>query len=246
MLNVILLDSAIELIPSEISSSKEIQKHAGRRGKKPIDLLLDQTHHGRAMTKIENSKRRGRPDIAYHCLLSLLETPLCKEGLLTVNVHLQDGRIVEVNPSVRLPRNYDRFVGLIEQLLKEGRVPPDGEPLMRITNHTLQELLSSIRGAADSSVSILCTLGGEHTSIDELGGILPTDASVPVTVGVGAFSHGDLSQEIKDAFEAHIELDKDMMMAWHICAEVIWMYSWRVGVVKSRYAQISLPETHQK
>ncbi len=246
MLHVILLDSAIELIPSEISSSKEIQKHAGRRGKKPIDMLLDQTHHGRAMTKLENSERRGRPDIAYHCLLSLLETPLCKEGLLTVNVHLQDGRIVEVNPSVRLPRNYDRFVGLIEQLLKEGRVPPDGEPLLKVTGHTLQELLSSLRGAADRTVSILCTLGGKPTSIDELGGLLPADASVPVMIGVGAFSHGDLSQDTKDEFTTHIELDKDMMMAWHICAEVLWVYSWRVGVVKSRYAQVPIAENSQK
>ncbi|MFX1264504.1 MAG: 16S rRNA methyltransferase [Promethearchaeota archaeon] len=242
MLHVILLDSAIELIPSEISSSKQIQRHAGKRGKKPTDMLLDQTHHGRVMTKLENSERRGRPDIAYHCLLSLLETPLCKEGLLTVNVHLQDGRIVEVNPSVRLPRNYDRFVGLIEQLLKEGRVPSDGEPLLRISNNTLQELFSSLRGAADRGVSILCTLGGERTSVDELGKILPIDSSVPVMIGVGAFPHGDLSQETKDEFETHVELDKDMMMAWHICAEVIWMYSWRVGVVKSRYAQTSHPE----
>lgn len=242
MLHIILLDSAIELVPSEISSSKQIQKHAGRRGKKPIDTLLDQTHHGRAMTKLENGERRGRPDIAYHCLLALLETPLCKEGLLTVNVHLQDGRIIEVNPSVRLPRNYDRFVGLIEQLLKAGRVPPDGEPLLRVTNHTLQDLLSSLRSAAERGVSILCTMSGKRTSIDELGKVLPSDTSVPVTIGVGAFSHGDLSQDIKDEFEAHIELDKDMMMAWHICAEVIWMYSWRVGVVKSRYAQASLPE----
>ncbi len=246
MLHVILLDSAIELVPSEISSSKQIQKHAGKRGKKPIDMLLDQTHHGRAMTKLRNGERRGRPDIAYHSLLSLLETPLCKEGLLTVNLHLQDGRIIEVNPSVRLPRNYDRFVGLVEQLLKEGRVPPGGEPLLRVTDHTLQELLSSLGGTADRRISILCAMGGKPTSIDDLGKILPTNESVPVIVGVGAFSHGDLNQEIKNEFEEHIELDKDMMMTWHICAEVIWMYSWRVGVVKSRYAQTSASETGQK
>jgi rRNA small subunit pseudouridine methyltransferase Nep1 len=246
MLHVILLDSAIELIPGEISSYKEIQKHAGRRGKKPTDMLLDQTHHGRAMTRLENGERRGRPDIAYLCLLSLLETPLCKEGLLTVNVHLQDGRIIEVNPSVRLPRNYDRFVGLIEQLLKKGRVPLEGEPLLRVTSHTLQELLSNLRGVADRKVSILCTIGGKRTSVDNLAEVLPADTSVPVTIGVGAFSHGDLSQDIKSKFETHIELDKDMMMAWHICAEVIWMYSWRVGVVKLRYAQTSVLETDEK
>jgi rRNA pseudouridine-1189 N-methylase Emg1 (Nep1/Mra1 family) len=86
-------------------------------------------------------------------------------------------------------------------------------------------------------VSILCAIGGERTSIDGLQKLFPDDVSVPVTIGVGAFSHGDLNQDIKDEFEVHLELDKDMMMAWHVCSEVIWMYSWRIGVVKSRYAQ---------
>ncbi|RDE15127.1 MAG: 16S rRNA methyltransferase, partial [Candidatus Thorarchaeota archaeon] len=66
MLHVILLDCALELVPSEISSFKEVQKQAGRRGKKPNEILLDQTHHGRAMTKLDRADRRGRPDIVFH------------------------------------------------------------------------------------------------------------------------------------------------------------------------------------
>ncbi|MHA2432743.1 MAG: hypothetical protein ACXADO_05895, partial [Candidatus Thorarchaeota archaeon] len=107
--------------------------------------------------------------------------------------------------------------------------------LLRITNHTLQELVSCFRGSGASETSILCIEGGSRTTIDDLGTGLPADTSIPVTIGVGAYPHGDLKQGIKDEFKTHIELDKDTMMAWHVCAEVIWTYSWRVSVVKSRY-----------
>ena len=95
----------MELVPPELSAVKEIQKHAAKRGKKPTELLLDQSHHGRAMTRLKDGLQRGRPDIVFLSLLTIMETPLCKSGNLTVHLHLQDGRIVEVSPEVRLPRN---------------------------------------------------------------------------------------------------------------------------------------------
>jgi rRNA small subunit pseudouridine methyltransferase Nep1 len=235
MLHIILLDCALELVPREISSLKQIQKHATRRGKKPFELLLDQTHHGQSMTKLPDSERRGRPDITFLSLMSILETPLCKEGLLVVHLHLQDGRIVEVQPDVRLPRNYDRFVGLVEQLLLEGRVPPQGDALLHVTGDSLEDLMSKIKQASDASTTILAIEGGQKTSIEILQGLFPQDPSIPVIVGVGAFPHGNLAEETASMFEDHLELDREVMMAWHVCSEVLWTYSRRVGVINSRY-----------
>jgi rRNA small subunit pseudouridine methyltransferase Nep1 len=237
MLTVILLDCALELVPSEISSFKEIQKQASRRGKKPNEILLDQTYHGRAMTKLDQSDRRGRPDIVFHSLVTLLETPLCKEGLLQIYMHLQDGRVVEVNPEVRLPRNYDRFVGLMEQLLTEGRVPVAGEPLLQITSLTISSLVSKLKEKHTETKTILAIEGGKETGVQALGNLLPNDASVPVIVGIGAFPHGDLSDDIKQLFNNHLELDREVMMAWHVCAEVLWIYSERIEVIRQRYAR---------
>lgn len=236
MLHVILLESAIELVPKNLTSTKLVQKHASRRGKKPNQLLLDQSHHGQVMTKLENGDRRGRPDIAFLCLMAMLETPLCKQGLLTIHLHLQDGRVIEVNPSVRLPRNYDRFVGLFEQLLMRGQVPPDGEFLLRVRTETLPEIISKLRDVNTQSISTLCIEGGTQTTINGLETIFPEDALVPVILGVGAFPHGDLSKEVKTLFQTHIELDPEVMMAWHVCAEVLWVYSLKMGVVKARYS----------
>jgi rRNA small subunit pseudouridine methyltransferase Nep1 len=238
MLTVILLDCALELVPSEISSFKEIQKMASRKGKKPNEILLDQTYHGRAMTKLDNSDRRGRPDIVFHSLVTLLETPLCKEGLLQVYIHLQDGRIIEMRPDVRLPRNYDRFVGLIEQLLILGRVPSEGESLLQISKLTLSSLLSKLKAGHSDIKAILAIEGGEKTGIQGLRNLLPDNPSVPVIVGIGTFPHGDFSDEMKQLFDIHLELDRDVMMAWHVCAEVLWIYSERIEVIHRRYSSI--------
>ncbi|MBW9140788.1 MAG: hypothetical protein K1T65_03670, partial [Candidatus Aramenus sp.] len=39
--NVILLDSSLELVPSEISNHPSVVKNAKKRGKKPTEVLLD-------------------------------------------------------------------------------------------------------------------------------------------------------------------------------------------------------------
>ena len=234
MLHVILLNCALELVPRELAGKKQVQRHANRRGKKSMELLLDQTHHGPAMTKIQDGKRRGRPDIVFHSLMTLLESPLCKGGLLTVHLHLQDNRVIEINPEVRLPRNYDRFIGLIEQLLIKGRVPLDGKPLLVVTEMTLSELISTLTEKS-GSLSLLAVEGGQRTTIDALGAIIPKDSSIPVVVGIGAFPYGDFPDTIKGLFKTHLELDKEVMMAWHVCGEVLWTYSLKVGVIGQRY-----------
>lgn len=229
MLHVILLECAIELVPRELTSLKEIQANARRRRKKPGQLMLDQTHHGRAMARLDGMEKRGRPDITFLSLLSILETPLCKAGLLTVHLHLVDGRVIEISPDVRLPRNYDRFVGLFEQLLMNGRIPPEGEPLARMIDTSLPDLIGNLAAGSGESLVLLAIEGGIKTSAESLRNMLPQDSTMPVILGVGAFPHGDLSDSVKELFSTHLELDKEVMMAWHVCAKVLWTYSWRVS-----------------
>ena len=240
MLHMLLLESALELVPSEITGLKEIQRYAALRKKRPQEVLLDQTHHGRSMTRLMEAERRGRPDIVFISLMSMLESPLCKAGLLTIHMHLRDGRIIEVSPEVRLPRNYDRFVGLVEQLLVSGSVPQEGPPLMRIVRKTLPELVTELGQGQTNPLSILTTENGTATTIEALGTLLPAVPSVPVIVGVGAFPYGDFKESTSKLFTNHISLDNEVMMAWHVCAEVLWTYSSRIGVPRSRIAGMSV------
>jgi len=225
----------MELVPTELSAVKAIQKHASKRGKKPTELLLDQSHHGRSMTRLEDGLQRGRPDIVFLSLMTMMETPLCKSGNLTVHLHLRDGRIVEVSPEVRLPRNYDRFVGLFEQLLTKGRVPIDGTPLLNVTRKSLPDLIREFKGGHPEALAILAIENGMKTTTSTLQSQFPSDSSVPVIVGVGAFPHGDFSEDLKKLFQKHIELDTEVMMAWHVCAEILWMYTARFGIIDERY-----------
>ncbi len=240
MLHVILLDCAIELVPLEIRSVKQIQQYASRRKKRPDTILLDQTHHGQAMLRLTGHERRGRPDIVYLSLMTLLESPLCKSGLLTIHLHLQDGRIIEVKPEVRLPRNYDRFVGLIEQLLITGKVPPKGNPLLHILDISLDELLQKLVDGHEHALRLLAAEDGIPCTPTDLESLLPADASVPVILGVGAFPHGDITPSVVSLFTKAICLDSEVMMAWHVCAEALWTYTNRIDVINKRFSSSGL------
>lgn len=47
------------------------------------------------------------------CLLTLLDSPLNKAGLLQVYIHTTKGVLIEINPHVRIPRTFKRFSGLM-------------------------------------------------------------------------------------------------------------------------------------
>lgn len=51
------------------------------------------------------------------CLLTLLDSPLNKAGLLQVYIQTAKGVLIEVNPSVRIPRTFKRFSGLMGALV---------------------------------------------------------------------------------------------------------------------------------
>lgn len=228
------MECPLELVPPELTRLKEIQRYASQKGKKPPEILLDQTHHGRSMTRIQDSDRRGRPDIVFLSLMSMLESPLCKEGMLTIHLHLQDNRIVEIRPDVRLPRNYERFVGLLEQLLAVGSVPPEGPFLMRLTSQRLQDLISQLSTDDENALTVLAVEDGRKTSIDALVSLFPEDSKVPVIVGIGAFPHGSFDKAIPPLFREHTSLDGEVMMAWHVCSEVLWTYSLKTGISQKR------------
>jgi len=187
------------------------------------------------MTRIEDGDRRGRPDIAFFCLQSILETPLCKSGLVSIHIHTQQGKVIEVRKDVRLPRNYDRFVGLIEQLLLRGRVPPEGEPLLRILQTDITTLMDKLRG--QDGLTFLAVEGGEHVSMVGLQQALPEETETPVIIGIGAFPHGDFKMISHDQFSKSIELDKEVMMAWHVCSELVWSYTQKHNIISERYKQ---------
>jgi rRNA pseudouridine-1189 N-methylase Emg1 (Nep1/Mra1 family) len=107
---------------------------------------------------------------------------------------------------------------------------------MHITNKKLSTLVSELKQKNPDAQTILAVENGAQTPMDKLESLLPADATIPVIVGVGAFPHGDFSAGLRELFDTHLEFDKEVMMAWHVCAETLWMYSSRIGVVQQRYS----------
>lgn len=122
MVVLLLAESALETVPMEIVNHPAVVKHARRKGKKATEILLDRSFHHSAMKGLELEYKRGRPDIVYHVLLDVTNSPLYREGKLIFLIHTIGDWVIRVRSGVRPPRAYFRFEGLMEKLFKERSI----------------------------------------------------------------------------------------------------------------------------
>ena len=83
-LSLILAESSLEMIPSEIQNHSSITSHSKKLGKSPSNILLDNSWHYAAMKGIQNENKRGRPDIVHFSLLEACSIPLYFEKKLSI------------------------------------------------------------------------------------------------------------------------------------------------------------------
>ncbi len=214
VLTLVLADAGIELVPKEIASHPAVKASARRRGKRPTELLLDISIHYPAMRKLKDREKRGRPDIAHICMLIAQSSMLNRFGMLKLLVHTYRGHVIEVAPQTRLPRNYNRFVGLIEQLLMEGKVPPKAEkPLLRILGARLTDVLKGC------DVVVLLSEEGTPCPPRELASRI-VEFEKPAVL-VGAFQRGDFSDEVKGVASLKVSIAPEPLDAWTVVARVL-------------------------
>lgn len=79
--------------------------------------LLNCDDHQAYLKKLNRDIADTRPDITHQCLLTLLDSPINKAGKLQVYIQTARNVLIEVNPSIRIPRTFKRFSGLMVQLL---------------------------------------------------------------------------------------------------------------------------------
>ena len=108
----------------------------GKEGEVKYTLLNCDDHQG-ILAKMGRDIADARPDITHQvnnhrdvcerrglildqCLLTLLDSPLNKAGLLQVYIHTAKGVLIEVNPHVRIPRTFKRFSGLMGKGFSDG------------------------------------------------------------------------------------------------------------------------------
>jgi len=214
VLHIVIADAELELVPEKIAEHPAVLSYARRRGRKPGEVLLDATYHHSAMKELEEGDRRGRPDIVHFCLINALESILNKEGRLRVYVHTRNDEVIYVKPETRIPRNYNRFVGLMESLFRKGAVPPDLS-LLRLESKSLEELIAEINPDA---IFVMHERGESRRPAD-FGREL-TGYTNPLVI-IGGFPHGDFRSRVEGR---RISLYKKPLMAWTVLNEVVVSY----------------------
>lgn len=229
MLTLVLAESALEAIPKEIWNHPSIKRFSRRRGKHPKLIVLDRSYHHHAMKHLENSKKRGRPDIVHFALLEALGSPLNKEGLLRVYVHTIDDRVIKVAPETRLPKNFNRFVGLIEDLFEHGRVPPKGKPLLTLETRTLESLIKGLK----PTCTVAFSTEGKATTLDEVLKDLSTEKRPLVMVG--GFPHGSFSESTLRLADKIVRVDPEALETSIVVSRIIYEYERAINLAKKRW-----------
>jgi rRNA small subunit pseudouridine methyltransferase Nep1 len=214
-LAIVLAESELELVPDEIQSHAQVRSRAKARDKPASRMLLDSSSHHSAMRKLVDSDRRGRPDLVHMALIMAQDSPLNKLGRLHTYVHTRDDRVIWVSPKERLPRNYDRFVELVEHLYEVGRIEASGETLLRVERMTLRALVGGL-----GVRTVLMWEQGERTDLAE---VFRDSAGEGVSVLVGGFPHGDF-REAAGLAEVSVRMGDEQLTAPTIVARVIFAF----------------------
>ena len=214
MIHLILADSELELVPQAIQGHPAVVKHAKMRKKKPSRILLDASYHHQAIRSkyAAETERRGRPDIVHFFLMNAQESLLNYEGKLRVYVHTRNNDVIRISPETRLPKSYNRFVGLIEHVFQNKYVPDKENPLLTLEKMSLRALVDEIGNKA-----IVLSEKGKKVDLKEYD--IPED----ITFIIGGFPSGDFLSNVNFADEI-ISIYDGTLMAWVAAYEIIARY----------------------
>ncbi|GJJ07830.1 hypothetical protein Clacol_002035 [Clathrus columnatus] len=187
---VVLENACLEAYRVSNSSSRSGSKSSGEA---KYALLNCDDHQG-ILAKTGRDIADARPDITHQCLLTLLDSPLNKAGLLQVYIHTARGVLIEVNPHVRIPRTFKRFGGLMVQLLHKLSI--------RGVNGS-EKLLKVIKNPVTDHFppnTYKLTLSGDSQTVrlSQYLTTLPQTHSIAVFVGAMARGRDDFADGIVD------------------------------------------------
>ncbi len=221
MLTLLLAESALERVPESLWSYPVISATAKRRNKKPSEILLDSSLHHTAMRTLPDSERRGRPDIIHISLLVAMDSILNKKNMLRVVIHTQNNEVISINPSTRIIKNYDRFVGLMEQLFQQHFVPDEHNPLFILEKEcTLQEIIK--RYDADRVIGF--DTGCNEVKLPLFFKDLKKQKQNDLLCIIGGFPKGNFSCNVKKQVDDVISIYPEMVPAWTVTSEIIVNY----------------------
>nr|QSE03623.1 nucleolar essential protein 1 [Metchnikovella dogieli] len=177
------------------------------------ELEMDRSGH------LKEGAEKGvsnRPDIVHRCLLTLLDSPLNKNGGLKIFVHTKRNVLIEINSEARLPRTFKRFSGLFAQLLSKMKIKAEGKTLFRLVKNPLEKHLP------EGCLMVGLSGRGERVQI----GAYAAQNRGPVCFFVGAMAHGE------DEFETQnlISISSHGLTASTVCGRICYAYEDALGL----------------
>ncbi|KAG8760980.1 hypothetical protein FRC14_000581 [Serendipita sp. 396] len=183
----------------KVASHSGASSRAGSKpGKPPAKeakyTLLNCDDHQGILAKMGRDIADARPDITHQCLLTLLDSPLNKAGLLQVYIHTAKGVLIEVNPGVRIPRTFKRFSGLMVQLLHKLSIRGINGPekLLQVIKNPITDHLPP------NTIKLTLSADVPTVRLSEYLPTLPSTHSIAVFVGAMARGRDDFADGIVD------------------------------------------------
>ena len=208
MISLILSESSLELVPTELKHHPSITEHARKLGKHTSEILLDNSWHFAAMKGIENELKRGRPDLVHFSILEATTIPLYLQNKMKLFVHTLDDKVIFFGKNVRIPKSYHRFEGVIEKLFQKKKITAkDDDFLLKIEEKTFSQLIGEI----NPSKVIGFSTQGTKSTYEKIAKEIPDDACIVL----GGFQKGHFSNSVEnqitdlysvgdESFEGHV------------------------------------------
>jgi rRNA small subunit pseudouridine methyltransferase Nep1 len=213
----------LELINLDSSNKKQRQE--------PIIVLLDQAsletvknkrgmyellncddHRDLCKNKLRKDPNSFRPDILHQELLALLDSPLNKAGLLRVYIATTKKVLIQVHPSIRIPRTYKRFAGLMVQLLHKMKIKAgnDSTTLLKVIKNPFSSHLPpgtrcygfSCEGTLYSPIALAKSILPIEPNTNKATATTPP----PICFVIGAMSTGHITIEDHPYIEKMISI----------------------------------------
>ncbi|KAG7343688.1 ribosome biogenesis protein [Nitzschia inconspicua] len=221
------VESSLARIPLELATNGTPSGVGNGKKQEPVIVLLDQAsletvknkrgmyellncddHRDLCKNKLRKDPNLFRPDILHQEMLALLDSPLNKAGLLRIYIATTKKVLIQVHPSIRIPRTYKRFAGLMVQLLHKMKIKAgnDSTTLLKVIKNPFSSHLPP--GTRCFGFSCEGTL---YSPIALAKSIMPvepntTPSEPPTCFVVGAMSTGHITIEDHPYIEKMISI----------------------------------------
>jgi rRNA small subunit pseudouridine methyltransferase Nep1 len=219
VLNLIIAEAALELVPGEISRHASVRNDARRRDLEPSQILLDRSIHHAAMLRLKEDYKRGRPDLVHLTLLSITSTPLYQQAGAKVYIHTRDDLVLEFREQTRPPKSYFRFRDLMQQTLYEK--PDSG--LITLHAESIPRLLKRI--GSDPAIGL--SVQGNPVRLEDLA--LQLVGTKNPAVLVGGFPKGHFTPETTKVLDKLVRIDTNSLDAHVVAARLVYETEKAVG-----------------